>query len=53
VSGIEGTIGIRGRDTNVDVPFSDLIEFVEIAGSPRFETAREGFGIGASYRWGG
>lgn len=43
--GIDGTLGIGGRDVDVDASFSDLLELVDIAGSLRFEAVKG--------RWGG
>jgi hypothetical protein len=42
--GIDGTIGISGTDAPVDAPFSDLLEFVDVAGSLGFEAAKGRWG---------
>lgn len=44
-AGMDGTIGVAGRDLSVDASFSDLVDFVDTGGAIRFE-ARKG-------RWGG
>jgi hypothetical protein len=42
--GIDGTLGIGGRDTNVDASLSDLIKFVDLTGSLRFEANSKHWG---------
>lgn len=44
-AGMQGTVGLAGRDTSVDAGFHDLVEFVDKGGAIRF-SARRG-------RWGG
>jgi predicted porin len=44
-AGMDGTIGVAGRDVSVNASFSDLVDFVDTGGALRFE-ARKG-------RWGG
>jgi hypothetical protein len=42
--GIDGTLGIGGRDTDVDASLSDLVKFVDLTGSLRFEASTERWG---------
>ncbi len=44
-AGIDGTVGVAGRDVSVNESFSDLVQFVNKGGAVRFE-ARKG-------KWGG
>lgn len=44
-TGIDGTVGIGGRDADVDLSFDDLLEFVDIAGGLRFEAVWNRWGF--------
>lgn len=39
-AGIDGTIGVGGRDVDVDADFGDLAEFADSGGSIRFEASK-------------